>query len=38
MLLLIRGASESAKANSIMVLIKIAVLMLFVVVGITGWS
>jgi basic amino acid/polyamine antiporter, APA family len=38
MLLLIRGASESAKANSIMVLIKIAVLMLFVVVGITGWN
>ena len=38
MLLLIRGASESAKANSIMVLIKIAVLLLFVVVGITGWN
>ena len=38
MLLLIRGTSESARANSIMVLIKIGVLIVFVVVGITGWS
>jgi amino acid transporter len=38
MLLLIRGASESAKANAIMVLIKLGVLLLFVVVGLTGWN
>jgi len=37
-LLLIRGASESAKVNAAMVLIKIAVLVLFVVVGVTGWN
>ena len=37
-LLLIRGASESAKVNAIMVLIKIGVLMLFIVVGVTGWD
>jgi APA family basic amino acid/polyamine antiporter len=36
--LLIRGASESAKVNAIMVLIKIGVLVLFVVVGVTGWE
>jgi basic amino acid/polyamine antiporter, APA family len=38
MLLLIRGASESAKVNAIMVMIKISVLVLFIVVGITGWD
>jgi basic amino acid/polyamine antiporter, APA family len=38
MLLLIRGASESAKVNAVMVLIKIAVLILFIVVGVTGWD
>ena len=32
-LLLIRGASESAKTNAVMVLIKIGVLVLFIVVG-----
>jgi amino acid transporter len=37
-LLLIRGASESAKVNATMVLIKLAVLVLFVVVGISGWN
>jgi basic amino acid/polyamine antiporter, APA family len=37
-LLLIRGASESAKVNAVMVLIKIGVLILFVAVGVTGWS
>ena len=37
-LLLLRGASESAKVNAIMVLIKIGVLILFIVVGITGWE
>jgi basic amino acid/polyamine antiporter, APA family len=37
-LLLIRGASESAKVNAVMVLIKIAVLILFVVIGVTGWD
>jgi len=38
MLLLIRGAKESAKANAIMVVIKLSVLTLFIVVGITGWN
>ena len=38
MSLLIRGASESAKVNAIMVLIKIGVLLLFIVVGVTGWD
>ena len=38
MFLLIRGASESAKVNAIMVLIKIGVLVLFIVVGATGWD
>lgn len=38
MLLLIRGASESATINAVMVIIKIAVLLMFVVVGLTGWS
>jgi APA family basic amino acid/polyamine antiporter len=37
-LLLIRGASESAKVNAAMVLIKITVLVLFIVVGVTGWN
>jgi APA family basic amino acid/polyamine antiporter len=37
-LLLIRGASESAKVNAVMVLIKLGVLVLFIVVGVTGWS
>ena len=37
-LLLIRGASESATVNAIMVVIKIAVLVMFVVIGITGWN
>jgi APA family basic amino acid/polyamine antiporter len=36
--LLIRGASESAKVNAIMVLIKVGVLILFIVVGVTGWD
>jgi nucleotide-binding universal stress UspA family protein len=38
MFLLIRGASESAKVNAVMVLIKIGVLVLFIVVGATGWD
>lgn len=37
-LLLLRGASESAKVNAIMVLIKVAVLLLFIVVGVSGWE
>jgi APA family basic amino acid/polyamine antiporter len=37
-LLLLRGASESAKVNAVMVLIKIAVLALFVIVGLQGWE
>jgi basic amino acid/polyamine antiporter, APA family len=37
-LLLLRGASESAKVNAVMVMIKIAVLILFIAVGVTGWS
>ena len=37
-LLLIRGASESAKVNAIMVLIKLGVLVLFILVGVTGWD
>ena len=38
MLLLIRGASESATVNTVMVAIKIGVLLLFVAVGVTGWE
>ncbi len=38
MLLLIRGTSESARTNTIMVVIKLSVLVLFVVVGATGWN
>ena len=37
-LLLIRGASESARVNTVMVLIKLAVLVLFIAVGVTGWN
>ena len=37
-LLLIRGASESARVNAVMVLIKLSVLVLFVVIGIAGWN
>jgi amino acid transporter len=37
-LLLIRGASESAKVNAVMVLIKVAVLVLFILVGLQGWD
>ncbi len=37
-LLLIRGASESAKVNAAMVLIKIGVLILFIAIGFTGWD
>jgi APA family basic amino acid/polyamine antiporter len=36
--LLLRGASESAKVNAVMVLIKIGVLILFIAVGVTGWE
>lgn len=35
-LLLIRGASESARVNAAMVLIKLGVLVMFIVTGITG--
>jgi basic amino acid/polyamine antiporter, APA family len=37
-MLLLRGSSESAKVNAVMVLIKIAVLALFVIVGLQGWD
>ncbi|MDN5725999.1 MAG: amino acid permease [Propionibacteriales bacterium] len=37
-LLLIRGASESTTVNTIMVFIKLAVLALFAVIAIQGWS
>ena len=37
-LLLIRGASESAQVNTVMVLIKLGVLLLFVVLGLQGWN
>jgi basic amino acid/polyamine antiporter, APA family len=37
-LLLIRGASESAKVNTVMVLIKLGVLVFFIVLGIQGWN
>ena len=36
--LLIRGASESARVNTIMVILKLSVLMLFVAIGLTAWS
>jgi amino acid transporter len=38
MLLLIRGASESARVNAIMVLIKLGVLILFAVIGFTAFD
>jgi APA family basic amino acid/polyamine antiporter len=37
MLLLLRGANESARANTIMVLIKLAVLVIFVAIAFTGF-
>ena len=37
-LLLLRGASESAKTNAIMVLIKIGVLVMFILIGVSGWE
>ena len=37
-LLLIRGASESAKVNAVMVMIKLGVLVLFIVLGLQGWN
>ncbi|MFC7488820.1 APC family permease [Knoellia sp. CPCC 206453] len=37
-LLLMRGAGESARANTIMVLIKLAVLVLFVIIGLTAFQ
>lgn len=37
-MLLLRGASESAWVNTIMVLIKLSVLALFIVIGFTGWN
>ena len=37
-ILLIRGASESARVNTIMVIIKLSVLMMFVVIGLTAWN
>src|SRR5215211_571320 len=37
-LLLIRGASESAKVNAVMVLIKLSVLVLFIAIGLSGWD
>lgn len=37
-MLLLRGASESAKVNTVMVLIKLGVLLLFVVVGLTAFQ
>jgi amino acid transporter len=37
-LLLIRGASESAKTNAVMVVIKICVLVFFIVLGLMGWN
>jgi APA family basic amino acid/polyamine antiporter len=36
--LLLRGASESARVNAIMVMIKLGVLVLFVAVGLSGWE
>lgn len=38
MLLLLRGANESARANTIMVIIKLAVLVLFVAIAFTGFQ
>src|SRR5829696_496533 len=36
--LLLRGASESARVNAIMVMIKLGVLLLFIVLGLQGWT
>ncbi len=38
MLLLLRGASESARVNTVMVLIKLGVLVLFVVIGLSAYD
>ncbi|HET9420035.1 MAG TPA: amino acid permease [Nocardioides sp.] len=38
MILLIRGASESARVNTVMVIIKLSVLLLFVVIGLTAYD
>jgi len=38
MVLLIRGASESARVNTVMVLIKLGVLVMFVVIGFTAFE
>ncbi|WP_340540811.1 amino acid permease [Nocardioides sp. GXZ039] len=38
MVLLIRGASESARVNTIMVMIKLGVLLMFVVIGFTAFK
>jgi basic amino acid/polyamine antiporter, APA family len=37
-LLLLRGASESAKVNTIMVLVKLSVLVMFIVIGLTAFK
>ena len=37
-MLLIRGTSHSVLVNTIMVIIKVAVLLFFIAVGITGWN
>jgi amino acid transporter len=37
-MLLLRGASESAKVNTIMVLVKLGVLLMFVVIGLTAFQ
>ena len=37
-LLLIRGSKESARANAVMVLIKLGVLVMFIVIAVTGFS
>src|SRR4029079_7988208 len=38
MLLLIRGASESAAVNTVMVLIKLGVLLMFIVIALTAFN
>lgn len=38
MLLLIRGATESARLNAIMVIIKLSVLVLFIIIGISAFN
>jgi APA family basic amino acid/polyamine antiporter len=37
-LLLIRGSSESARVNAVMVMIKVGILVLFIVLGLQGWN